>query len=289
MSTRRLRQLIPTAIRRPLGKLRAVARRLLIWRQVAKSIKGASESDQAILNHAIRRSPLTVWHDLNHWQNPMVDSDCTVLSKGVGAFQVRAGTDDLFHVLPDHEPEVERVIRRSLQPGDVFVDAGSNIGYYTILAAQLVGAHGRVVAIEMMPETARILRNHIALNGARTVDVVEGALSEVDGVVVRATHPEGKFGQASIVRGDQCHEFTVRTTTLDSALRDVRHVRLMKMDLEGAELGALRGLGGALSKIDAIVFENQDAPEVVRWLEQNSFTVTRLDGNNALARRIAAG
>lgn len=289
MSTRRLWQLIPTAIRRPLGKMRAVARRLVIWRQVAKSIKGASESDQAILSHAIRRSPFTVWHDLNQWQNPVIDRDCTVVTKGVGAFSIRAGTDDLFHVLPDHEPEVEKVIRRSLQPGDVFVDAGSNIGYYAILAAQLVGSHGKVLAIEMMPETARILRSHIALNEARTVDVVEGALSETDGLLLKGSHPEGKLGQASIVRNDGDHEFTVRTTTLDSVLHDVQHVRLMKMDLEGAELGALRGLGGALSKIDAIVFENQDAPEVVRWLEQNSFTVTRLDGRNALARRIAAG
>lgn len=62
---------------------------------------------------------------------------------------------------------------------------------------------------------------------------------------------------------------------------------MMKMDLEGAELGALRGLGDAILKVRAIVFENRDSPEVVQFLENHEFSVKRIDGNNALAERRA--
>jgi FkbM family methyltransferase len=285
MTTRNFKAFLPQPIRRPLGKLRAVVHRLVLWYQVAARIAGVSTADRVVLAKAVRRAPLTVWQGLDAWQFPMVDRDCTVVSKGVGRFRVRAATDDLFHVLPGQEPAVEAAVRDALRPGDVFVDAGSNIGYYTILASRLVGPQGQVIACEMMPETARILRNHVTMNNAGNVIVAEGALSDVPEQEIEASHPEGKFGQASIARIGQGRRLAVRTLTLEAVLQDVSQVRIMKMDLEGAELGALHGLGNALHKVESIVFENKAAPEVVTWLQANSFIVTRLDGNNALARR----
>jgi FkbM family methyltransferase len=189
--------------------------------------------------------------------------------------------------LPGQEPEVERAIRNALRSGDTFVDAGANIGYYTIVAAGIVGKRGHVIACEMMPVTAQVLREHVAINDASNVFVVEGALSDVEGQVITASYPQGKFGQASIARGSQGPVVPVKTRTLENILRDVPEVRIMKMDLEGAELGALWGLGGAISKVQSIVFENRDSPEVIRFLEEHGFSVSRIDGNNALAQRLS--
>lgn len=285
MTVSELKAFVPRPIRTPLSKLRAVFRRLTIWRQVATRITGLTSQDQKVLSHAIRSSPFTVWRDLDKWQFPMVDAYCTVSSTGIGQFRVRANTDDLFHVLPGQEPAVESVIRTKLRPGDVFVDAGSNIGYYTIVASKLVGTGGSVIACEMMPETAQILREHVAINDAHNVTVVEAALSDAANMLIEASHPEGKFGQASISRGIQGCQTSVRTTTLEIVLSSISKVHIMKMDLEGAELNALKGLGESLNKIEAIVFENRDGPEVARWLEAKSFVVRALDGNNALAQR----
>jgi FkbM family methyltransferase len=198
---------------------------------------------------------------------------------------VRAGTDDLFHVLPGQEPAVETAIRSALRPGAVFVDAGSNIGYYTIIASKIVGPDGRVFACEMMPLTADILRMHVDMNAAENVIVIEGALADVEGATLMASYPDGKFGQASIARGDQGSGVAVRTRTLEAILEQVPQVQIMKMDLEGAELGALRGLGSGISKVEAIVLENRDDPEVLRYLADHGFNVTRIDGNNVLARQ----
>lgn len=281
----KLKSYLPTPVRRSLGVARAVANRLIVWRQVAKRISGENAQDRAILGRAIRRSPLTVWRDLDRWQFPMVEGDCRVLSSGVGKFQVRAHTDDLFHVLPGQEPAVEHAIRTTLQSGDTFVDAGSNIGYYTIVSSGLVGENGRVIACEMMPGTAEILREHVAINNARNVTVVEGALADVADQLITASFPPGKFGQASIARGNHGPTVSVKTRTLESILRDIPEVHMIKMDLEGAELGALHGLGDTISKVRFIVFENRDSPDVVQFLEGRGFSVTRIDGNNALARQ----
>ena len=280
-----LKSYLPTPVRRSLGVVRAVVNRLIVWRQVAKRISGENPQDRAILGLAIRRSPWTVWRDLDRWQFPMVEGDCRVLSNGAGKFQVRAYTDDLFHVLPGQEPAVEHAIRTTLQSGDTFVDAGSNIGYYTIVASRLVGENGHVIACEMMPGTAKILREHVTMNSAQNVTVVEGALADAEDQVITASFPPGKFGQASIARKNHGPTVSVRTRTLENILRNIPEVHMMKMDLEGAELGALHGLGDAISKVRFIVFENRDSPDVVQFLESRSFSVTRIDGNNALARQ----
>jgi FkbM family methyltransferase len=283
-----IKTFIPGRMRRILSRVRTVVTRVVIWQQVRRRIAGRGASDRAVLRQALRRAPLTVFENWDQWQFPMTDRDCMVVSKGVGVFRIRARTDDLFHVLPQQEPAVERTIRKALRPGDVFVDAGSNIGFYSILSAQLVGKQGRVIACEMMPETADILRMHISLNGSCNVTVVEGALSSTDGHVYEASYPPGKFGQASIVRGNQGGCVMVRSTTLESVLHSIDHVRMMKMDLEGAELDALRGLGTSVNKIHMMILENRNAPEVVSWLERHGFVTSRIDGNNMLAIRAAS-
>jgi hypothetical protein len=65
----------------------------------------------------------------------------------------RGGTDDLFYCLPEREPPVASMLS-TLKTGDIFVDIGANIGYYTILGAKL-GAY--VIAVEPVPETMKVI------------------------------------------------------------------------------------------------------------------------------------
>lgn len=285
MAKNALKRLLPAVVRKPLREVRTVLRRLTYWWEVRTRVSGVTEQDRATLARAVYSSPYTVWRNLDEWQFPMVEDDCSVISKGIGQFNVRAKTDDLFHVLPMQEPAVEKTIRSILHPGDTFVDAGANIGFYTILASQLVGAHGHVIAFEMIPTTAAILRSHVNHNDCTNVCVVEGALAETSGKTVRATITAGKSGQASIARSDGTAELEVKTVTLGEHLADYPTIRLIKMDLEGAELGALRGLEKQLGKVQAIIFENRGAEDVVDFIKEHGFEVTRLDGNNALGQR----
>lgn len=274
---------LPGAVRRPLGIVRTLIRRLNIWGKVARSISGVSAEDKRILRRAVLRASITVFQNLGHWQFPMLEEDCTVISKGIGIFHVRAQTDDLFHVLSMQEPSVETSIRSILRPGDTFIDAGANIGFYTVLASQLVGEKGQVFSFEMVPITADILRLHVQKNVLNNVKVIEGALAETADLTVQASLVEGKSGQSSISIDKGTIKIEVSTITLASTLKDVLSIHLIKMDLEGAELGALKGMGSDLQKVHAIIFENRGAQDVVEYLQAQGFNVTRLDGNNALA------
>src|SRR4029077_2829128 len=67
-------------------------------------------------------------------------------------------------------------MHEALHPDGVFVDVGANIGYFTLLGAQLVGKRGRVVAVEAHPGLADLLRRNVIINGVRDrVTVWNGA------------------------------------------------------------------------------------------------------------------
>lgn len=265
-----------STIRTYLGRTRRYLRRLQIWRQVGRELRGLTPADDVILRRAVRNGFKDAFKTIDEWRDPMVDQDCQVVGE-LGTFSVRACSDDLWHVLPSRERAVLEAIRQNLSgPDCCFVDAGANIGGYSQFAAR--HCHN-VIAIEMMPDTAAILRSHVPDN----VTVVEKALSDKVGEVIRASVKPGKFGQARISDGGALE---IPTTTLEQVLRDIPRVKLLKMDLEGAELAALRGT--PTDKVDAIIFEDWGDSAVSTWLRQTGYDVSRLDRNNSLARRKAA-
>lgn len=284
-----LKSVLPSFLRTPAARTETYLRRLRNWVQVLRYVRGLSFADRRAVWSAFFAAPVTSLFGLDRWRDPMLARDATVEVADIGRFHVRAKCDDLWHVLPSRERAVLEAIRTRLKPGDTFVDAGANIGFYTILASKLVGPTGQVKAIEMMPDTAAILREHIRINGATNVTVVEKALSDVAGQSVTARVAEGKSGQASISTAavaDGKREVKVLTTTLFDILADVKHVRLMKMDIEGAEEMALRGAGEALEQFDDIVFEALGGELKVGsiWRDRG-FTLSSLDGRNFIASR----
>ncbi|MDQ3144582.1 MAG: FkbM family methyltransferase, partial [Pseudomonadota bacterium] len=233
-----LKAILPRPISRLLRSADNYRKRLLLWRAIGREIKGIDPSDRRALRRALRAAPYASLRDPLNWQDPVLSEDATVDVEGVGRFRVRARSDDLYHALPSREPAVFAVIRDSLRPGDTFVDAGANIGIFSVLAARQVGASGRVVAVEMMPDTAAILTEHLAMNEVECATVVRKALSDKAGQTVTANVVEGHFGLASIAWSPRpsAKQVKVQTTTLDEVLADVDRIELIKMDLEGAEL-----------------------------------------------------
>jgi hypothetical protein len=63
------------------------------------------------------------------------------------------------------ETQVTQWLQETLSPGQVFVDVGANVGYFTLLGGQLVGPGGRVVAVEAHPGLAELLRRNVIMNG----------------------------------------------------------------------------------------------------------------------------
>lgn len=141
--------------------------------------------------------------------------------------------------LGSYETDTQERIGALIGAGDVVYDVGANAGFYTLLAATLVGARGRVVSFEPVPSNLEVLRRHIALNDLVNVEVIEAAVADRDGIA--AFSAEG--GHGATARLSESGNLRVRVTTLDTLRSEGRipAPTLIKIDVEGAEYAVLRG------------------------------------------------
>lgn len=149
------------------------------------------------------------------------------------------------------EPNLTALLMRRLAPGDVFVDVGANMGYFTVLASRLVGDAGRVVAFEASPGTYAVLAEDVAMNRAGNVRAVNKAVSDRPGTLALYAGPADNRGATSLhaERGGRFEANVPAAPLLDLLQADERaRVRLIKIDVEGAELPILLDL---LEHLDA--------------------------------------
>lgn len=141
------------------------------------------------------------------------------------------------------EPFETEVFRRLCTPGDFVVDIGANIGWYAVIASRLVGATGRVLALEPDAANLRLLQKNIATAaGAGKVDVLNVALGER---VTRAKFflSASNLGDHRLFDdGEARRTVMVPVQTLDALLAD-RAVQptLLKSDTQGSEARIIRG------------------------------------------------
>lgn len=158
------------------------------------------------------------------------------------------------YVLGSYETGTTEICRRILRPGDVVMDIGSNLGWYTCLFSMCVGEEGRVHAFEPSPGTFERLRGNVELNDAGSnVRLNRAAVGDVAGPVV-VRRPRGRpHGHTTTLPGaDDEKEAEAPQTTLDAyaTTAGIGAVALVKVDVEGAEPAVLAGAGRLLSRED---------------------------------------
>ena len=140
------------------------------------------------------------------------------------------------------EPNTTNVILKTLKNGDVFVDVGANIGYYTLLASKQVGSTGRVVSIEALPEVFKHLESNVAANFCHNVRLVNVAVADEMGEIPIYGSPSSNRGMSSIINyKDWPVEAFVSAAPLDKILsaEEMKRLCIIKIDIEGAEAPVL--------------------------------------------------
>jgi len=139
--------------------------------------------------------------------------------------------------------------------GDVIVDVGAGIGEETLTASRLVEPTGRVLCIEAQPTTFSRLRLMCKLNGITNATPLNLAVS--DRVGIARIETDGPYVGAALTAGDGVD---VPTETLDAVLDDqgVHAVDLLKMNIEGAERLAIRGMEATIARTDNVVISCHD-------------------------------
>lgn len=281
--------LLPQPLNLAQKRVRTVIHRLGLWRGLLQECRGVTGEDQAILTKSFRAALPTLTSEPGQWREPQLIADAHIAVKGGFAFFIRARTDDLGHIRQTTHRKLLASVAPHLPEGGIAIDAGSNIGIFTANFARAVGPTGRVIAVEMMPETATSLKQTISLNNLHNVELVEMALSDVAGQELKIGMPDDShFGQASIVRNlsSEGRSISVKTTTLDDITAGIERCNVIKMDLEGAEAVALMGAKRTLQITDAILYEvSPDDDRLDTVFAENGFSVRRIDGLNKLAEK----
>jgi FkbM family methyltransferase len=159
------------------------------------------------------------------------------------------------------EDEERLFMNLFLRPGDVFIDIGSNIGLFSLIAAHLVGTTGKVYAFEPCLKTFQRLGANIALNKFKNVESNQIALSDVSQTMEIRASTEGFDGWNSFAKpymGENYSTETVIASTWDewaSGKELAGRVTMMKIDVEGWEGKVLKGAQKALGRADAPVLQ----------------------------------
>jgi FkbM family methyltransferase len=192
-----------------------------------------------------------------------------------------------------YDRELTRLVCRHARPGSVVIDGGAQLGYLTLRLARAVGPTGQVHAFEPDPRAAPKLREHVACNELPWVSVSECGLLDRAGTFDLAL--PAILGWASVIPGAWGAQETarVRMTTLDGYVSehgiDPQRISLIKLDVEGAELDALRGAHDTLAATQAAVLVEY-LPERMRHLGQDPEELFRLMRSSGFGqpRRVTA-
>lgn len=201
--------------------------------------------------------------------------------------------NDLSHCLyvgGEIDPNEFAVLADLLRPGMMVIDGGANEGLYSLFCRQLVGPQGMVLAVEPSErERTRLVRN-ATLNGFHDICISGAALSDHDAAgalrVAEAAHAGhntlGNFA-APWVRHDREEKVVLCRLDTLAERHGLQHVDLIKLDIEGAELAALRGAEAILARHrpvllvevmeEALALQGASAAALLSFLRSKSYRI----------------
>jgi FkbM family methyltransferase len=183
-----------------------------------------------------------------------------------------------------HELMVQEALRRSLGPGGVLIDVGSNIGAIALLGARLVGPAGRVIALDAQRECVEATAANARLNGFDHLTAVHAAAAADSGeteVIVVADALWTRLASVGPHPLERRHD-TVTAVALDDLVRRLAlsRVDLIKIDVEGGELEVVAGMRRLLSMQRPTVVCEMHGTNVsfCEAMRDAGYRVTNLDG-----------
>jgi len=157
-----------------------------------------------------------------------------------------AGVVTPIRLYGDYEPETTQEVMHILKPGMGFLDLGAHIGFFSLLAAKIVGNTGSVFAFEPMKSTRGALQKNIQENGLdSSIEVVPFAIADTRKTLRFSIHPEASDSAKMALETDSENDIVeVEATDLDSFFKERSWPRidLVKMDVEGCETDAFLGM-----------------------------------------------
>lgn len=163
------------------------------------------------------------------------------------------------------EPLETELVKREIKKGDVVLDIGAHIGYYTLILARLVGERGKVFAFEPDTDNFALLKKNVNVNSCQNVVLVKKAVSDKTGKG-RLYLADGNMGDHRIYdSGDNREVVEIETIRLDDYFRDYNgRIDFIKMDIQGAEERAIQGMNSLLERFKNFKIVMEFCPAMIK-------------------------
>ncbi|MET0570902.1 MAG: FkbM family methyltransferase [Pedobacter agri] len=212
----------------------------------------------------------------------------------MGSFKISLNTrnfiDACIYYTGDYEPYLKMQFKQLINPGDVILDVGANIGFHTLYFAELVGTKGKVFAFEPITANYSALIKNVQLNSFPQVSAVNRALGNANQLMdIHIDNTDQNPGTFSLL------EAGVANTTVECIKGDdyiiqqnIQNVNFIKVDVEGFEVEVLKGLSNTIRKHNPIIiFEydsnyqskvNKDSKAIFHLLSDLNYNFSAIDG-----------
>lgn len=197
----------------------------------------------------------------------------------------------------NYEPLVQKVLSDGLKQGSTFYEIGAHIGFFSLIAARLVGKDGAVFAFEAEPENARRIQEHAKRNGLTQVQVFPIALWSRCGSLrfERASQFSSRNTGAVVETAapmTSAETMEVKAITLDTFVENHRPPTMVKIDVEGGESEVLKGAARVFAEVKPLlvceVHHEQAAQSIQAELRRIGYSLEWLTGEPRLPRHLLA-
>lgn len=188
------------------------------------------------------------------------------------------------------EPTVQLALAEHLHPGMTFYDLGANIGLFTLLAARIVGDHGRVYSFEPDGEAIARLKKNVEKNQFTNITVVNAGAWSSSGMVeflpADSSSPDRGVGRFSVTE-ERHASIPTRCVALDDFIKNAYPPDAIKCDVEGAEVEVLRGAHSLLRTHRPWIIIELHSKEiragVQRLLSSYGYSLVDIDDSHMMA------
>jgi len=177
------------------------------------------------------------------------------------------------------EPVSTEIVKSLLKKGDVVLEAGANIGYYTILESKIIGKEGIVYAVEPVKENLKLLKKNIKLNDLKNVKTYDIAFCEKEKEIEMSVSRQGNLHTPRKII-DPLRIDKIKGVSLDHFFKKKRKPNFMRMDIEGFEDVVFSGGMKTLDHLQKIFVElhfayndSKKMVELLKLLKKKDFEI----------------